>query len=271
MVRFDGYTATTMTTNYQDLVALFGPGLEVKPGPGFHQFGHRLAFKDDTGSEVGSVSWGGGQGVRAMIEIKGERTPEVVDRLRGSVEHRCTRVDSCVDFEAPGAFERLLGTCMEVKKRHRLVGERRGDWEDFPEKGRTQYLGSVVSVTRLRLYEKGKQPEYVHLGRSDWVRAELQVRPVKQAKSTFSELSPLGVWGASKWSRELAAEILEQQVDPSAAGTVWKLTERDKALSWMCRQYGAHMVGLAADLGSWECLGLTLRDMIDQQRKAARN
>lgn len=267
MVRFDGYTATMTTASYKDLVDLFGPGLEVKPGPGFHQFGHRLALKDDTGSEVGSVSWGGGQGTRSMIEVKGERTPQVVDRLRAAFEHRCTRVDSCVDFESPGVFDRLLGTCMEVKKRYRLMGERRGDWEDFPEKGRTQYLGSVVSVARLRLYEKGKQPEYQHLGRADWVRAELQVRPVKQAKARFSEMSALDVWGASKWSRELAADILEKHVDRAPAGTVWKLTERDKALAWMCKQYGAHMVGLAADLGSWECLGLTLRDMIDEQKK----
>lgn len=262
MVRFDAYTATTPYANWQDLASLFGPGLAVKEGRGFHQFGHRLGFKDDTGVEVGSVQWGGSHGTRAMIEVKGERSPEVVERLRSRFEHRCTRMDSCADFDAPGSFERLLGSCMKVKRRHKLKGERLGDWQDFPEQGRTQYIGSPVSVTRLRLYEKGKQPEYLHLNRPDWVRAEVQIRPVKQCKSMFSTLSAADAWGSSRWSRELAAEILSEHVDPHPAGTTWRASERDRALSWMCKQYGAHLVSLSEDLGGWECVGLTLRELI---------
>ena len=105
------------------------------------------------------------------------------------------------------------------------------------------------------MYEKGKQPEYLHLGKPDWCRLELQVRPAKEAKEAFATLSPSEVWGASKWSRALAAKVLDEHISPHPAGTTYRLSERDKALSWMVKQYGHHLVGLASDLGGWECGG----------------
>ena len=267
MVRFDGYSATTQAANHYQLAELFGDGFQSQQGRGFHNFGHRLGFKDDTGTEVGSVMWGGKQSDRTMIEVKGEHSPRVVEALRSRFPHRATRLDSCADFDAHGSFERLLGACMAVKKKHRLIGERQGDWEDFPERGRTQYLGSRQSVTRLRLYEKGKQPEYLHLERPEWVRAEVQVRPAKDAKSAFSEVSAAGVWGASAWTRELAAEILLDHVDPHPAGTVWKKTGLDNRLTFLCRQYGPTLVELLGEVGSWECVGLTLSEYLRAQKK----
>jgi hypothetical protein len=171
-------------------------------------------------------------------------------------------MDSAADFDAPDAFPRLLRACMAVKRRHRLKGRREGDWEDFPELGRTQYIGSPQSVAMLRLYEKGRQPAYLHLGRDNWVRAEIQVRPAKEAKDHFSTVSAADAWGAATWSRELAGEILSDHVDPHSAGTTWRLSERDRALSWMCKQYGGHLLSLKDDCGSWEALGLTLREML---------
>lgn len=268
MVRFDAYTATTTEANWYQLADLFGPGLTAKQGQGFHQFGHRLSLKDDTGSEVGAVQWGGKHTGRSMIEAKGERTPEVVERLRSLCEHRVTRMDSCADYDAPGSFKRLLGVCMKVKRRHRLKGERAGDWQDFPELGRTQYLGATTSATRLRLYEKGRQPEYVHLERPDWVRAEIQVRPVLHAKAHYSTITALDAWGASSWSEELASEILADHVDPHRAEDTWRKSERERALHWACLHYGKHFASLAEDLGDWQCVGLTLRDLVASQRKS---
>jgi DNA relaxase NicK len=238
-------------------------------GRGFHTFGERLSFKDDTGTEYGSVMWGGRQGERCMIEVKGERTPGAVEAIRAAFPHRVTRVDSCADFDESGAFEALLGPCIEVKKAHRLKGSKAGDWDDFPEDGRTLYLGSTASAVRVRLYEKGKQPEYRHLQRDNWARIEVQARPAKDAKAGFSHLTPSDVWGASTWTRELAARVLAQHIDPHPAGTTYRLTERDRALQWMCKQYGPHLVSLAQDLGGWECVGLTLREMISEARDKA--
>ena len=271
MIRFDAYTATTKAAKPSDLLGLLvqqtGLGVTFKQGKGFHTFAERIAVKDESGSEVGSISWGGAQGDRVMFEVKGENTPGAVKALRGAYEHRVTRVDACADFDAPGAFEALLAPCIEIKKQHKLRGEKAGDWEDFPEFGRTLYLGASTSAVKARMYEKGKQPEYLHLGKPDWCRLELQVRPAKEAKEAFATLSPSEVWGASKWSRALAAKVLDEHISPHPAGTTYRLSERDKALSWMVKQYGHHLVGLASDLGGWECVGLTLSEIIKDQAK----
>lgn len=269
MVRFDAYTATTFAANHYDLGELFGDGLEAREGRGFHQFGRRVGFKDQSGAEVGSVQWGGAHGDRTMIEVKGERSPEVVERLRARFPHRVTRADSCADFDAPRAFERLYRDCVAIKRLNRLKGRKDGDWDDFPEEGRTFYVGSPQSVAMVRLYEKGLQPEYRHLGRVDWARLEVQVRPAKEAKETFSTLSALDVWGAAKWTRDLAAAALANHVDPHPAGTVWRLSERDRALQWMCRQYGGHLLSLRDDLGDWQSVGLTLSEILKEQTDVA--
>lgn len=279
-VRFDAYSATSQDAKACDFVQVLadaaggiaGGGIEkVIQGKGFHTFGERLAFRDNTGSEWGSVMWGGRQGDRVMIEVKGERTPKAVEALRSRFDHRCTRVDSCADFDAPRVFEQLYRACRQVKKAHRIIGGKAGDWDDHPELGRTLYLGARSSPTRMRLYEKGKQREYAHLSRPNWSRIEAQVRPAKDAKEAFAKLSPEEVWGASRWTRDLAALVLKMHVDPHPAGTTYRLSERDTALEWMCRQYGAHLLSLAQDLGGWECVGKTLGDVIAQQGAASQS
>lgn len=268
MVRFDAYTATTQAAKPVEVIPwlMTRNGDSVHMGRGFHTFSDRVSVKDGSGDEVGSVSWGGRQGDRIMVEVKGERTPEVVERLRSEFPHRCTRVDSCLDLEAPGAFESLLGPVLQVKADHKLWGERRGDWE-MPELGRTQYLGAPSSAVRARLYEKGKQPEFRHLSRFDLCRLEIQVRPAKDAKEEYSRLSSLEVWGASKWTRQLAEMVLEEHLSAHPPGTVRKDTKRDQALRWMVKQYGPHLVSLAADLGGWKELGLTLGEMVKESKR----
>lgn len=265
MVRFDAYSATTKEAGRDDLVnLLWTRGDEVRSGRGFHTFGERHAIIDPSGEQVGAVMTGGRQGDRAMIEVKGERTPAVVEALRERYGHRCTRLDTCADYDRPGAFEELLAPVLRVKDEFRIYGERRGDW-DQPELGRTVYLGAPSSAIRFRLYEKGKQPELRHLNQPDRVRAELQIRPTKEARDVYASVSASDAWGASRWTRALAGELLGQMLDPVPPGTVWKPTKREQALRWMVRQYGAHLVSLADDLGGWECVGMTLREMIKEE------
>jgi hypothetical protein len=243
-------------------------GFEWSQSKGFHGFGERLSCKFPGQPEVASVQWGGRQDDRLMIEVKGEHTPAVVDTLRSRFRHRCTRVDSCADFDGPKVFERLYRQCRKVKTAHRIVGGKAGDWDDFPERGRTLYLGAQSSPTRLRLYEKGLQREYAHLQRPDWSRLEVQVRPQKDAREVFAGLSAVDVWGASRWSRELATAVLLEHVDPHPAGSVYRLSDREMALGWMCKQYGPHLVSLANDLGGWAELGLTLGEMVREASHA---
>lgn len=271
MVRFDAYTATMRGPKTDDLMQILfdqvGIGASFYETKGFHTFGKRLAIKDNGGHEVGAVQYGGHQGDRLMFEVKGEASAKAVEALRARFEHRVTRADSCADFDAPDAFKRLLKACTAIKKEHRIMGGKAGDWDDFPEKGRTLYMGSQSSPVRMRLYEKGLQPEYAHLNRPNWARIEVQVRPAKEAKETFASLSPLEVWGASRWTRDIAAKVLEQHIDPHPAGTTYRLTDRETALRWMCKQYGQHLASLAQDLGGWECVGLTLNEIMTAQAK----
>ena len=39
---------------------------------------------------------------------------------------------------------------------------------------------------------------------------------------------------------DIAAKVLEQHIDPHPAGTTYRLTDRETALRWMCKQYGQH-------------------------------
>lgn len=272
MVRFDGYSATTQAANHYQLADLFGPGFKTDQGRGFHSFGHRLSVRDDLGLEVGSVMWGGAHGDRSMIEVKGEHSPRVVEALRSNFPHRCTRGDACADFEAPGAFERILSACVEVKATNpRLKSEKRGDWDDHPEDGRTYYLGSQKSPVRTRLYDKGRQPEYRHLGRPDWCRLEVQVRPAKEAKTEFASLGPLEFWSASTWSRDLAGRVLAEHLDPHPAGTIWRKTGLEHRFHVLCKQYGATFLELYAELGSWECVGLSINEKLRELQEGKRH
>lgn len=270
MIRFDAYSATTVAANPYQLIDLFGDGLTQRDGRGFHTFGKRVSLLDDSGSEVGSVQWGGGQGERSMIEVKGERSPAVVEALRALAPHRVTRGDACADWDAQGQFERIYAQCLEVKAAHRLKGESRGDWIDFPEQGRSYYLGSFKSPVMTRLYDKGRQPEYRHLGKPNWCRLECQVRPAKEAKSAFSSLSAAQFWGASKWTRDLAARVLMNHVDPHPAGTIYKRTSVEQRLQFVCQQYGATFLELLEELGTWQCVGLTIGEKIKENQLRAR-
>jgi hypothetical protein len=270
MVRFDAYTATTSALKPADVLPwLFADlGDTHTQGKGYHTFGERLSVTDSSGDQIGAIQWGGKQGDRIMVEVKGTRTPAVVERLREAApDHRCTRVDACADWDAPGVWQRLLEPVERVARSHRLYAQRLGDWEGHPELGRTYLVGAASSPIRARLYEKGRQPEYRHTARPDWCRLEVQVRPQKEAKSVYATLSASEVWGASRWTRQLAAEVLKEHVDPHPPGTVWKQTQREAALRWMCKAYGSHLVGLAADLGGWAELGLTLREIVMEQKQ----
>ena len=197
MVRFDAYTATMRGAKPDDLMQILFDQVGLAAGfsktRGFHTFGDRMAIKDGSGHEFGAIQWGGRQGDRLMFEVKGEHSQKAAEALRARFEHRVTRVDACADFDAPGAFEALLGPSIEVKKERRIMGGKAGDWDDFPEKGRTQYIGSSSSPVRMRLYEKGLQPEYAHLQRPNWARIEVQVRPAKEAKEAFASLANGGL------------------------------------------------------------------------------
>ena len=51
---------------------------------------------------------------------------------------------------------------------------------------------------------------------------------------------------------------------PSHAGPLHAPGMVAKALRWMLRQYGGPLRRMAEDLGTWDCVGLTLGDMLQE-------
>lgn len=256
MAQFDAYSATSRALKVDRALGLvWQPGHTVREGRGFHGFDKRWSItSEETREEVGSVSTGGTHGGLVMVEVKGYRTPEVVPQLREEdPEHTCTRVDSCVDFDRPGAWDELLGIVLEVKADKGLKGERRGDW-DFPEDGRTMYLGANSSPVRCRLYEKGKQPGYRSAGRPDWVRLEVQVRPQKTARKAYSAISADDTWGASPWTRKIALRAFSLDVGAFPAGGVKKDSDFDRRWDWVCNQAAPTLLEAIEVFGSWDCV-----------------
>jgi Replication initiation factor len=159
-------------------------------------------------------------------------------------DHRVTRIDAAVDFAGSHMWGAALKTC------HSVMDARGMDsgllmQPDNPEKGATYYMGSRHSPVMARLYQKG----YEQLGRfpdcgadPEWVRLELQVRPQKEAKTTFATTSADEAWGATKWSRHLIDAFSGGEWRPDGvrvaprSETEWERTQR-----FMTSQYARHM------------------------------
>ena len=87
MIRFDAYTATTGAAKKDDLGQIFFDVMGLgnfwpKLGKGFHTFAERMSFCDAGGHEVGAIQWGGRQGDRVMLEVKGDKSQAVAEELR---------------------------------------------------------------------------------------------------------------------------------------------------------------------------------------------
>jgi hypothetical protein len=128
-------------------------------------------------------------------------------------------------------------------------------------------MGSPSSAASARLYEKGKQllatgkagPEV----RPGIIRAEVQFRPFKQAKSEAATWSPQQVWGASPWCRRMAKELLEVDVDRIRQIARQPSTE-ERLRQHLCRQYGAFFLREFERLGCWAEVGEAIGAIVDR-------
>lgn len=274
MFKFDAVTALTAQYQPDEIAhAIFdhfrhGDAClkEMKGGRGSRFFGHRISIKTHDGGEFAAISHGGTHESLVMLEAKGCFTGEVISFIRDQFpEHEYSRLDSCADFDEEGGFERFDKELEIIKKNSRLKGSKAGDWDDFPEDGRTRYLGAPSADMRVRLYEKGKMPECRALKRPHWFRLEAQLRLDKEIRKYVPLISPSDVWKFSPWTREVVAAVLDQHLDPIRARSA-KVSVRDRALQHMAKQYGKHLSSLADELGSWQAVGLTIADLIAESR-----
>lgn len=205
--------------------------------------------------------------------------------------HLVTRLDPCQDFYDGRARRKLVGLMRRMAKDRRMRLRVIYDPLD-PTAGQTTYLGSELSEYRMRTYDKGWE-QYgklqAQLGRKgfqvpkdirisipgvgevepdQWIRAELQARPKdEEARRLAAICTPEQAWGLTDWTRDLAKQAFALELERIYI-RAHKRSKDDEALRWMLRQYKGPLLRLVDDLGSWDCVGLTLGEMLREIEKS---
>lgn len=271
-MRFDWYQATIPENPIvlvETLKSALAPDGDIVEGRGRHNYHQSFRVRNARGERVAEVLAGGSNG-DPNATASGIVTPGFVDVVRGSwPEHRVTRFDAAEDMAQQGALEALEATCRGLAKDLGIKG--RAVVPDDPSEGRTYYLGAPSSDTRVRLYDKtaetrAKLPPERHGEVPDhWARLEVQVRPRKEWKLFAAQATPEQAWGFAGWTHELAKRALSLHIEriTMQAG---RETDDERAFRFMVLQYGSLLQRIYRDLGSWDCVGLTIGEAIAAQR-----
>ena len=193
------------------------------------------------------VWWGGNPGVH--VQATGEHSPAVSAVLRDRWPvHACTRVDASVDFDQAGLFDQVAGPLLAYAVAQDIRIDQQGDWQRG--EGRTLYLGARSSPVQLVVYEKGYQ---VGCGASlGWVRFEVRVRPVGDARERVAAWAPVDAFGASAWLVGALGAIGWSGLVKQSVGTVWRPADTQRARMALARQYGATLSEWIADAGGFD-------------------
>ena len=240
-MRFDGYGATIRTDTPREVALCLADALDTKPekGPAIRRFGVTTGF--NVGPKL--AVW---MGIDpnpdtdiVYIEAKGENTPRVVDAIRRQFPlHSAPRLDVCEDYDEPGAFERLVGL-VRASKGPRVKGGYVALPDDSND-GRTWAAGTRGGVAYLRVYEAGKHPDRIHLGRPNWVRPELEARPhYAKDKLAAASMSPLDVWGLCRWTQQVGQRLSGCEInrfEPQA-----RQYSHDKTTLYIARTFRRHL------------------------------
>jgi len=281
VARFDWYQATVPAEVPALLAAL--PALadsdpewqDMKRAPQGYGFGRRLV---DTEGQVAQIWWGGSHEHPHVI-FTGETAVAGADLLRAECKgHRVSRVDVCTDYADPGAYDRLQALALDVAREKRIKVGTAGDHLVTFE-GRTLYLGSTASHTRLRLYDKAaelrakfdKDLHRLLTVPAELARFECQVRPqTPEAKAAAAVADPVALMGSAAWMRELVRRVDGLSLEPFQAGRSWRQSDDDRAYAALLAQYGGLLGRVCEALGSWDCVGLQIGDDLARRREAAK-
>lgn len=183
------------------------------------------------------------------VVTSSEACDEVVPLVRELwPEHRVSRADSSIDFEAD--FEQLdeVAVSFAIARgiSYRLVSDSDG--------GATRYLGASSSEIRVRVYKKTEQLRALHREAAasvpdGIVRVELQARPAKRPiKEAVGSMSADDLWGLGAWSQLFAGEVLGIAAE-RVATHFRRPSDWSRALHFLARQYAPMMERRAAVVG----------------------
>ena len=249
MARWDWYQATVRGLGqfaHDEVLAGLVRGLDLVsavPSRAMHGYLHGAEVR--RGSDVlARVWWGGNPGVH--VQATGEHSPEVARVLRQRWPvHAVTRCDASQDWNEPGLFGRMAGELLAYAADRGIRIDQQGDWHRG--EARTLYLGARSSPVQLVLYEKGYQ---VGAGAPlGWVRLEVRVRPVGDARERVALWEPDQAFGASAWLVEALQLLGWDHLVKRSVGTVWRPADDQRARLALVRQYSATLAGWIAEAG----------------------
>ena len=289
-MRFDYYSASIEDDSKPVIEVLWKLGDELQPchnlAKAYHFDKGYAVMRQDSGL-VCKVFYKPGSKPYAFASS--DATDEFCDLVRNEWpdKHLVTRMDPCQDFYDVKARRKLTGIARRMAKDRRMRLSVICDPLD-PTAGQTTYLGSPSSEYRLRIYDKGWEQFgklQKRLGRNadllpkditftmpggqqvqpdQWIRAELQARPKEEAaRRLAATCTPEQAWGMADWTHDLAKKAFALELQRIYI-RAHKQSEDDKALRWMLRQYKGPLLRMASDLGGWDCVGLTLGEMLKE-------
>lgn len=206
-MRFDAYSATIRNREIRYVVDALAQSIGgcVEEGPRLRRYGETVRISLE-GDSVGWVGLDQGNGT-VFVEGKGVHSPRWAKSIRTLFpEHTVARADVAEDYDEEGAFDRLRHVVTVAKGPRVYSGYNKKP--DDPSLGTTWEVSKRGSPAYLRLYEKGKQPQNVSLGRPNWVRVEGEFRPhLAMHKQLAARMEPLHFWGLTAWSSRVAEAV----------------------------------------------------------------
>lgn len=260
MARWDWYQSTVLVQDPQDS-GLVDVLLKAWPysdwAPARNLNGYLYGGQIKRGDRMlCHLCWGGQTGVNC--KTTSDESPVLAQALRDFGKHHLpTRLDACEDWQEEGFFDSVSSALILFATDNRLSINQQGDW--VRGEARTLYVGSKDSPVRLVLYEKG----YEQGGDApkDWVRLEVRIRPKRDHRASVALWEPFDAFGAS-WVSDAIQFLGWDDLVKRSVGTVWKQSDVDRARSALVKQYGAILTQWASDVGSWDSLGIALRDSV---------
>ena len=196
-----GHVAECLSASLNGVVCRGNPMRRFSSTLNIHT-GHRTAAWVGQDASTGAI----------YVEGKGDTSPELAKALRAYFpEHSAPRIDVAEDYDGPEAFD-ALQRIVRANKGQRVKGGYVALPDDVQD-GKTWAAGVRGGVGYLRLYEAGKHPDRVHLGRPHWVRAELECRPhYSRDKRAAARMTPLEVFGMSAWTQKVGEALTQVSI-----------------------------------------------------------
>lgn len=281
MVAFDWYQATVRAPADDVLEALLARSdrRELRHVRGIQGYGTTTKLLSD--DQAGEVEvWHGGRHAYPHVRFTSDAAPGHAAILRELYpEHSPSRIDVKADFEGAGVFDRTLPSLIDVARRHRIKVGCEGD-HYLTKEGRTLNLGSRRSAVMLRVYDKAAQmraklahdPVRLLTVPDHLTRFEVEVKPPSDpmVRRMLATAEPSAFMGASGAVRDAWEAFGGEAVAPMRVTRAWRVSEDDRAYSYLVSTYGALLSRRAEEHGSWECFGLQLRDDIAAVARAKR-